>query len=115
MMSGTANSGLSKAENSNGKTLEIMAELCGSWGFNSVKNQVVSQLIKNLNQKGYDVQYTIDPLKGGNGEYFVYLIKEGQKQIIFSNDEDTHGDHGAVIGNSISSKNVEAIIGKIIS
>lgn len=29
-MSGTANSGLSKAENSNGKILEIMAELCAS-------------------------------------------------------------------------------------
>jgi len=30
MMSGTANTGLSKAENSNGKILEIMAELCAS-------------------------------------------------------------------------------------
>jgi hypothetical protein len=77
----------------------------GDWGLGPIPNP----------QSPIDVQFTIDPQSGGNGEYFVYLIKGGQKQIIFSNDKKTHGDQGAVIGNSISSKNVEAIIQKVIS
>ncbi len=105
---------LSKAINDNGKTVELYIELCLEWGFSSTKNQVVSQLIKALNLKGYNVNYAFEPVEGGNGEYFVFAIKNGVQQIVFSNDEDVHGSKGAVIGFDITSENVDMIIKKIV-
>ena len=106
---------LSKAQNSNGKVIEILAEMCSSWGYGNTRNQVVSQLVKTLNDKGYDVNYTCEPMSGGNGEFFVYKIENGNKMIVFSNDKNLHSAKGAVIGGRINAKNVEDIVNKILA
>ncbi len=104
----------SKATNSNGTKIELLAQMCSSWGFGSTKKQVVSQLVGGLNSKGYDVTYTCEPMKGGNGEFYVYVVKNGNKKIVFSNNK-SHATAGAVIGNGITSKNVDEIISNILA
>ncbi len=104
----------SKAEQSNGKTVELLSEMCSSWGYGNTKNQVVSQLVKSLNNKGYNVKYTLEPKNGGNGEFYVYKVEDGQSTIVFSNNKKLHESSGAVIGGKITSSNVEAIVIKIV-
>ena len=104
----------SKSKNSNGKTIELLAEMCSSWGFGNTKNQVVSQLVKALNDSGYDVKSIFEPMSGGNGEFFVYQIENGKKTIVFSNSKKAHESAGAVIGKGIQSSNVQEIIKKIV-
>lgn len=104
----------SKSLNSNGKTVEILSEMCSSWGYGNTKNQVVSQLVKKLNEKGYDVKYTLEPKDGGNGEFYVYKIENGKSTIVFSNNKKLHESSGAVIGGKINASNIEAIVTKIV-
>ena len=92
-------------KNANGKEIELFVEICDSLGFGGKKDQVLG-LIKMLNDKGYDVNYVIEPMKGGNGEYFVYVVCGGNKKIVFSNDK----KHGCVLGNKISKQNMTEII-----
>ena len=104
----------SKSKNSNGKKIELFVEICSSWGFGGKKNQVVSQLVSTLNNQGYDVVYTCEPMSGGNGEYYVYVVKDGNKKIVFSNNK-SHSTAGATIGYSISSKNINEIVSNILA
>ncbi len=105
---------VSKATASNGKTVELYAEMCSSWGYGSTKRQVVSQLVKELNTLGYDVTLSCEPMESGDGEFFVYNVINGNKKIIFSNNEELHKSEGAVIGGGIKASNVNDIIKKII-
>ena len=106
--SATKEQGNMKSTISNGTEIELIAEICSSWGYGGKKDQVLG-LIKQLNSKGYDVQYNLEPQSGGNGEYFVYVKKGGNKSIVFSNDK----KHGCVTDNSINFKNMSQIILKI--
>ncbi len=109
------NSGESKALNTtNAKSIEIYAELCAEWGFSTARDQVVSVLIAALNKNGYDVKFNIIAKKGGQGEFFVYQVINGKKQILFSNESD-HSKDGAIIGYDIDSGNVDSIVGKIVA
>ncbi len=117
-MGGTATrlKGTTKSQNSNGRTITLYAEFCSSWGFNSSSNQIVKLLVTELNKEGYDVNYTIEPLNGGNGEYYIYKVSDdGTKNIVFSNNKNLHGSKGALIGGGIRSSNVQDIVKKIIS
>lgn len=48
-------------------------------------------------------------MKGGNGEFYVYVKKGKNNQIVFSNNP----AHKCVIGEKISPKNLPQIIEKI--
>jgi hypothetical protein len=89
--------------------------MCAAWGYGNTKKQVVSQLVKTLNDNGYNVKYTLEPKAGGRGEFFVYKIENGTRKIVFSNNKDLHSGEAAVIGRKIDSGNVNAIVQKIIS
>ena len=112
----TRKSDISKSQNPNGNKLTILAEFCSSWGYNSSYDSVVKILVGALNNEGYDVDYTVEPLSGGNGEYYVYKINtDGTKKIIFSNNRNLHSSQGAVIGYSIKSNNVNEVVKKLVS
>jgi hypothetical protein len=53
-------------------------------------------------------------MSGGNGEYYVYVVKDGNKKIVFSNNK-SHSTAGATIGYSISSKNINEIVSNILA
>ena len=106
----TIEEGTSKSDQSNPEQLEVYAELCSRWGYGDKKDQVLA-LIKELNKKGFDIKFTFDPRPGGQGEFFVYLVKKEGKTIVFSNDP----SHKCVIGEEITVQNLHEIVSKIQS
>ena len=105
----TKETGTEKPSESNGKSIELLAELWSSWGYSGVKEQVYS-LMKHMAKKGYEVNFTVDPLSGGNGEFYVYKVNGDSKSIVFSNNK-SHKE--AVYGNRINQLNMEDIAKKI--
>ena len=67
------------------KEVKLFVEICASWGYGGKKDQVLG-LIKELNNQGYNVDYVFEPMQGGNSEYFIYVVKEGKKLLVFTND-----------------------------
>ncbi len=102
-----------KATQSNGKTINLEAEICSSWGFGGKVSKVESLIVKKLTDEGYDVVITLTPLTGGNGEYFLYVTKEDKKSIVFSNSKN-HESQGAIYAGGIVEKNHKAVVDKII-
>jgi len=66
-------------------------------------------LIKELNNQGFNVEFNFEPKSGGNGEFFVYAIKDGKKRCVFSNNKKV-GDENTIVGSKISDKNLKDII-----
>jgi hypothetical protein len=54
-------------------------------------------------------------MTGGNGEFYVFQIKDNEKSIVFSNNKKLHESKNAVIGGKINSSNVKEIVNKIIA
>lgn len=70
-------------------------------------------LFKELNNKGFNVSYTIHPKFGFGGEYYVYKVVDGKKVMVFSN-YNKHEKEGAIIDLDITSSNVHKVIEKVI-
>lgn len=70
-------------------------------------------MVNGLKQKGLIVNTQINPIQKPSGEYYIYLLKNNEKKIIFSNNEERDAIKGAIIGNEITTSNVESVIAKI--
>ncbi len=68
----------------NGKTLEMLAEICDNSQYEANKSQIVYQLISDLCDEGYHVKCTFEKMAGGNGEYSLYDIKNNGKNYVFT-------------------------------
>jgi hypothetical protein len=77
-------------------------------------NKIESLIVKNLNQDGYDVNINFSPMSGAKGEYYLYVIKDEKKSIVFSNSK-KHQSEGAVYAGGISDKNFQNVIEKILN
>ena len=105
---------ISKSTNPNGKTVKLLTEICSSWGFGSKADNVKTKLIKELNNQGYNVDYTFEPMAGGNGEFFIYETSNNKKRCVFANSKNV-GDGNTVVGFKITDKNFSDIIQNILS
>ena len=99
-----------KSNNPNAKKLSLHADICSSWEFDSSKDQLIG-LIKQLNLKGFDVDYVAEPKLGFGGEFYVYVVEDKKKTVVFSNNPDKHKD--CEIGYGINMKNIPKIIERI--
>ena len=108
----TKETGNEKPSNSNGKTVNLLAEICSSWGYGNKKSQLMT-FIKELANNGYTINYTIDPKEGGNGEYFVYQVTENSPRIIFSNDK--KHENSAIVAEDIIPGKLPEVFQKIIN
>jgi hypothetical protein len=63
-------------------------------------------------EKGYEVNYSVEPKSGANDEYFVYLNLDDKRHFVFSK-WSMHAKEGAVIADTITMKNVDSIVEKI--
>lgn len=102
-----------KAKNPKG-SIELYGEICGSWGFGGKVASVKNQIIDGLVSSGYDVTYTLKPLDGGNGEYYLYKVVDGKRKPVFSNSKGMAID-GCIYGYQINSRNSGDIIQAILS
>ena len=113
--SSSKSEGIEKAQNHNGKTIKILAQICSKWGYGGKVNAVKAYVIKALADKGYEVHYDFEPRTQIVGEYFIYLIKDDTKKLIYSNNSNLHKDEALVFGKNISQKNGEEIVYAIIA
>ena len=113
MASSAEEKGTAVPENPNGKTIDVVGEFCDMWGYGRVVQKLKTTLIDNLKSKGYTINYTIKPLPGGKGEYFIYKMEGEKKKIIFSNKEEDQKE-GVIYGGCVTSSNVEEVIKKLI-
>ncbi len=95
-----------------GKKINLIVELCSSWGYNSTQNSV-KEFCKYLNKNGFVVCAEFIPQQGGNGEYYVFQkLDDGRVVPIFSNNKN-HGEEGSVVARTLGSKLFESVKSKI--
>ena len=96
--------------NSNGKTLNIICELCQVWGMQRKVEKLYSLLINKLAKKGYTINLKINATYYGKGEYYVYLDEISPKNAIFTNSKEMQESSKCVYGRAIEKDNVDEVI-----
>ena len=96
--------------NNNNRVLTIYAEICLSWGFKDKSSRLKNSLLKELSERGFTINYQINPLNDKNLTYNVYLGYKIKDNLIFSNDKHLRDEVGCVYGNFIDKYNSRSII-----
>ena len=81
--------------------INILTEICESWGYDNRVQLIMDFIIKPLKEEGINVKFTFKPMKGGKGEFYIWKVVDGEKKIVFSNDKTLHPDavaHGLNVG-----------------
>ena len=91
--------------------IEIIIEICESWGYENRVKYVTDYIIKPIKEEGLTLRYTFNPMKGGKGDFFLFKVIDGKNKAIFSNKKDLHPE--AIHGMNITSKNSNDIIKKL--
>jgi len=95
--------------------INMLVEICESWGYENRVQLVTDFIIKPLKEEGNNVKYTFKPMKGGKGEFYIWKIIDNDKKIIFSNKKDLHPEavaHGLNVGMKNSNSILEALKSK---
>ncbi len=94
------------SSNSLGKTINLVSEICYSWGF-SGKKKAIEEIAKALNEEGYDVNIKFVGITNSVGTYNLSVILSSEKEVmVFSNKPK---DKGAVINYTPRLKEKEII------
>ena len=96
--------------NSNGKTLNIICELCQVWGMSRKVEKLYALLIKKKKKKGYTINLKIKGTFYGKGEYYMYLDEINPKNAIFTNSKEMQKSSNCVFGRAVDVDNVDQII-----
>ncbi len=94
----------------NGKTLNIICELCQSWGMYRKVEKLHSLLIQKLSKKGYCINLKIDGTFYGKGEYYIYLDEINPKKAVFTNSKEMFEASNCVYGKAVDEENADKII-----
>lgn len=97
------------------KTINLYIELCNSWLYTPRLASINKILVKELEERGYEVKVNLRKIEGLNGEYYIYTDIKGKKLIVFSNNKELHQKEQAIIGQYIDYSNVDYVINLIIS
>ena len=95
---------------SNGKTLNIICELCQSWGMSRKVEKLYSLLFSKLSNIGYTLNLKIKGTFYGKGEYYIYLDEVNPKNAIFTNSKEMYEASNCVYGKAVDQENVDKII-----
>ena len=105
---------ISSAKNT--KTVNLIVQMCVSWGIRNKVFHVKNTLVKKLIDRGFNVNFQFDiPTYFIGRQLFIYVLQNGNKKIIFSNNKSLHEKSGAIISDSLTESTAEEIINKIIS
>ena len=100
----------------NTKTIELIIQMCVSWGIRNKVFHVKNTLVSKLIDRGFNVNFQFDiPTYFIGRQLFIYIVQNGIKKIIFSNNKSLHEKEGAIISDSLTDSNAEEIVNKIIS
>ena len=96
--------------NNNGKTLNIICELCHSWGMSRKVEKIYSLLLYKLSNMGYTIKIKIQGTFYGKGEYYIYLNEVNPKNAVFTNSKEMYEISKCIYGRAINEDNVDKII-----
>lgn len=96
-------------ESSKKALINIVIEICESWGYENRVQCVTDFVIKPLKEEGYNVKFNFKKMKGGKGEFYIWRIDGSEQRIIFSNKKDIH-PNAITFGLNVNMKNSIAII-----
>ena len=96
--------------NSNGKTLNIICELCQVWGMQRKVEKLYALLINKLAKKGYTINLKINATYYGKGEYYVYLDEIAPQNAIFTNSKEMYESSKCIYDRAIDANNVNRVI-----
>ena len=94
----------------NGKTINIIFEICRFWGLFYKVQRFNSLLINKLSYKGYTINLKIKGTFFGEGAYNVYLNEASQKNAVFTNSEKISESNQRIYGKEIDKSNVDKVI-----
>ena len=94
----------------NGKTLNIICELCQAWGMYRKVEKLYSLLISKLTNKGYTINLKIKGTFYGKGEYYIYLDEINPKNAIFTNSKEMYELSKCIYGRAVDETNVDKIV-----
>ena len=97
----------------NGKTLNIICELCQSWGMYRKVEKLYSLLISKLTNKGYTINLKIKGTFYGKGEYYIYLDEVNPKNAVFANSQEIHEASKCILGRAVDENNVDEVVSLI--
>ncbi len=94
----------------NGKTINIIFEICRFCGLFYKVQRFNSLLINKLSNKGYTTNLKIKGTFFGEGAYNVYLNEANQKNAVFTNSEKFSESSQRTHGKEIDESNVDKVI-----
>ena len=96
----------------NKEKIKLLADICLGWGSRTRKLQII-HLVNILMKDGYEVEYDFNYMLGLNNEFILYKIIDGEKIVVFSNNENAHSKENAVIGKKLDDDNIDEVIKKL--
>ena len=99
----------------NGKTLNIICELCQTWGMYRKVEKLHSLLIYKLSKKGYTINLKVKGTYYGKGEYYIYLNDIKPENAVFTNSKEMQESSKCIYGRAIDENNTDEVIGFIES
>lgn len=76
-----------------------------------MKQNDLAEFVKFLKKKGHKVDSKVTAMDGGNGEFYIFQVKNGNEIPIFSNSSSKHPT--AVVSFKLKPEKFEDILSKI--
>ena len=90
------------------KDVKLVLSLCYRWGYSYKISNLKGLLELTLGNK-YKLDLVEEPIRPGNGEYLIFLEKNGKRKVIFSNSKNDK-KNGAVFGHELTEDNIEDFV-----
>ena len=90
------------------KDVKLVLSLCYRWGYSYKISNLKGLLDLTLGNK-YKLNLVEEPIRPGNGEYLIFLEKNGKRKVIFSNSKNDK-KNGAVFGHELTEDNIEDFV-----
>ena len=95
---------------SNGKTINIICEMCQNWLLDVKVERIKSLLMRKLSYKGYTINFKVKRTHYGKNEYYIYLDEVNPKKAIFTNSKDMQEISKCILGRGIDDNNVDKVV-----
>lgn len=77
-----------------------------------MKQNNLAEFVTFLKKKGYKVDSKVTAMDGGNGEFYIFQVKNNKEIPIFSNSSTKHPN--AIVSFKLKPEKFEEILSKII-
>ena len=95
------------------KNIFIECEFCDNWFIDKKTKAFEKCLVDKLKNLGFNVNFKIIPINSTFKPYYIYIIKNKERKLVFSNNASLHRKEGVIIDYCLNDSNVKKVIEKI--